>query len=67
MNIREHLRLSLRDVQRTLQLGQDVFQNSTLMGPTSIHFAAFFFFFCFFSKVRLLFCFVFVCSCYVSN
>ena len=54
MSIREHLRLSLSDVQRTLRyIGQDVFQNSSLIGPTSIHFAVCFFF----SKVRLLFFF----------
>ena len=63
MSIREHLRLSLSDVQRTLRyIGQDVFQNSSLIGPTSIHFAV-----CFF-LVRLdYYFFLFVYSCYVSN
>ena len=43
MNIRELLRLSLSDVQRTLHLVRTFSQNSSLIRPTSIHFAACFF------------------------
>ena len=62
MSIGEHLRLSLSDVQRTLRyIGQDVFQNSSLIGPTSIHFAVCFFLvrldYYFFSFCLFMLCF----------